>query len=125
MASGQTKILVVDDDPFIREVLAAILEEEGYGLDTAEDGVEALEKFSADPAVGLIVSDMNMPRMGGLELIGKIRESGRGVPVILLTGASDTADGGAAIGGGASDYLLKDENIQDVISATVARVLGK
>jgi len=125
MAAEKTKVLVVDDDLFIRDVLADILLSENYAVDTAEDGAEAFAKFSADPAIGLIISDMNMPQVSGLELINRLRAMGSDVPVIILTGSNEISVAINALNCGANDYLLKDENVQETVSISVSRVLEK
>jgi sigma-B regulation protein RsbU (phosphoserine phosphatase) len=126
MNNKKTKVLVVDDDAFIREVLASILEGGGYDVGTAENGKQALAAFSADGAgVDLIISDMNMPEMNGTELIKKIRDAGSDVPIIILTGNSEISVAISAMNSGASDYLMKDENIQDTVILSVEKVLEK
>ena len=125
MVSEKTKVLVVDDDSFIRDVLADILQTEDYAVDTAEDGVEAFAKCTADPGIGLVISDMNMPHMGGMELLGKLRDRGDDVPVIILTGNNEISVAISALNRGANDYLLKDENIQETVSISVSMVLEK
>jgi sigma-B regulation protein RsbU (phosphoserine phosphatase) len=126
MSEQKAKVLVVDDDSFIREVLASILEGEGYELLTAEDGRQAFTLFSADPeGIGLIISDLNMPELNGMELIGRVRETGSEVPIIILTGNSEISVAISAINSGANDYLQKDENIQDTVILSVEKVLEK
>ena len=125
MDKQNTKVLIVDDDPFIRDMLAAILESSGYSVDTAENGAEALKKYNPDAGISLIISDMNMPEMDGLELIKKIRGSGSDVPIIILTGNNEISVAIDAMNSGASDYLLKDENIQDTIILSAKKVLEK
>jgi sigma-B regulation protein RsbU (phosphoserine phosphatase) len=125
MGLQKTKVLVVDDDAFIRDVLADILQAGEYDVSTAEDGAEAFAKYKADPGIGLIVSDMNMPQVSGLELITKLRENGSDVPVIILTGNNEIQLAITAINCGANDYLLKDENIQETVLLSVSRVLEK
>lgn len=120
MSGEKCRILVVDDDPFVVGMLAIILEADGYEIDTAENGEDALTKFIASPGTGLIISDMNMPGMTGLELIGRIRAHDATIPAILLTGTDDV-DPGPEV----DEYLLKDENIQDNIAVSVERVLGR
>lgn len=116
-------ILVADDDPLVREMIAMILQEEGYALETAEDGADALKKFGAGDGIGLVVSDMNMPEMDGLGLIKAIRVLGSDVPIIILTGNSEVTTAIQALKTGASDYIMKDENIQDTIGISVDKAL--
>jgi len=125
MAVEKIKVLVVDDDVFIREVLADILQAENYAVTTAEDGGEAFAKFSADPDIGLIISDMNMPQVSGLELINRLRAISSDVPVVILTGSNEISLAINALNCGANDYLLKDENVQETVSISVSRVLEK
>ncbi|MBI2353636.1 MAG: response regulator [Deltaproteobacteria bacterium] len=120
MSEEKCRILVVDDDPFVGELLAVMLDAEGYEVDTAENGEDALARFTAATDTGLIISDMNMPGMTGLELIRKIRASNPDIPAILLTGSDDLA-----VGQEADEYLLKDENLQETIAISVARVLER
>lgn len=120
MSEANCRILVADDDPFVGEMLAFILEDEGYQVETAESGEDALEKFGASQEIGLLISDMNMPGMSGLELIAAIRAARPEIPVILLTGSDD-----ADLGKEADEYLLKDEDLQDKITEAVKRVLNR
>jgi len=119
-----TKILVVDDDSLIRDIIGMVLEEKGYAISKAGNGAEALSAHRVAPA-DLIVSDMNMPEVDGLELIKNLRGEGDPVPVIILTGNSEIATAIEALNSGASDYLLKDENIHDTVSISVEKVLEK
>ena len=120
MGDAKGRIMVVDDDPFVGEMLAMILEDEGYSIETAENGNDALEKYRIAPDICLLITDMNMPGMSGLELIAAIRAATPGIPVILLTGSDD-----ANLGREADEYLLKDENLQDTITVAVERVLSR
>jgi CheY-like chemotaxis protein len=119
MSEAKCRILVVDDDPFVAEMLAVILDADGYTVETAENGAEALIKFSEAPDTGLVISDMNMPGMTGLELFGKIRAVNPAIATILLTGSDDVA-----LGQEADEYLLKDEDLQDTITLSVEKVLS-
>lgn len=125
MSTQNLKILVVDDDAFVKEMLAEILQSSGYFVETAENGRDALEKYRKDPGISLITSDMDMPEMNGLDLIKELRNSGWDVPVIILTGNDQVSVAIEALKSGANDYLLKDENIQDTILISVERVLEK
>lgn len=119
------KVLIVDDDPFVRDMLVMILDSSGYSVETAESGEDALKKYSAEQGVNLIVSDMNMPGMTGLELIREIRKSDEDVPIVILTGNNEISVAIEAIHSGANDYLIKDENIQDTILLSVNKVMEK
>lgn len=125
MSVEKLKILVVDDDLFFRKMLPKKLSSKGFIFDTAENGVEALEKLHANPDVELIISDMAMPEMNGLELIKKIRSTGQDVPFIFLTASDQLNTAIEAMTCGASDYLLKDENILRTLSISVDKVLEK
>ncbi|MBI2355355.1 MAG: SpoIIE family protein phosphatase [Deltaproteobacteria bacterium] len=125
MNSEPCRVVVVDDDPFVAEMLAAILDAEGFHVETAEHGHAALAALGRFPDTGLVISDMNMPRMSGLELITEIRKGGSDVPIIILTGNNEIAMAISALSSGASDYLLKDENIRETIVISVAKVLEK
>ena len=125
MDGEKCRILIVDDDPFVAEMLSMILDGDGYGVETAGNGREALEIYAARPDIGLIISDMNMPVMNGLELIREVRGRSEDTPIIILTGNNEISVAIQALKNGASDYLLKDENILETISISVERVLEK
>jgi sigma-B regulation protein RsbU (phosphoserine phosphatase) len=122
------RVLVVDDDPVFRYMIAGVLEMAGYAVETAENGSAALAMLSPQsthPGFDLIVSDMNMPVMNGMELIRRIRQTGLELPVIVLTGVNEISIAIEAIRSGANDYLLKDENIQDTITLSAEKVMDK
>ncbi len=125
MTIPATKILIVDDDVFVREMLSSILEASGYTIVMAENGLEALEKYIADSTIDLIVSDVNMPEMDGIQLIKEVRNQGLEVPIIMVTGVSDISVAVDALSSGAIDYVLKDEGIEETINITVKRALAK
>jgi len=80
------RILVVDDDPLAGEMTGAILEEQGHAVVMAENGVEAVDKLNTDNGIDMIISDMNMPMISGIDLFRELREQGSVLPFILLTG---------------------------------------
>lgn len=125
METDKCTLLVVDDDAFVSEMLADILSGEGYQVETAAHGREALAKLEEQPEISLVISDMNMPEMSGLELIEAIRERESEVPIIILTGNSEVSVAISALNKGANDYLMKDENIHETISISVEKVLEK
>jgi two-component system phosphate regulon sensor histidine kinase PhoR len=106
-AQPAARILVVDDEYGVREGCRKILTEEGYELFTADDGVEGLARFEENPGIAVVLVDMMMPRMGGLELLKRIRERDSEVVVIIIT-AHATID--SAVEGtkqGAYSYIPK------------------
>lgn len=120
------KILVVDDDFLIRELLSEILlASEKYEVVSAENGQAALELYRQNADIGLILSDMNMPVMDGLSLIKELRHEGSEVPVVVITGNNEIAIAIEALHSGANDYLVKDENIQETVVLAVDKVLEK
>jgi DNA-binding NtrC family response regulator len=100
------KILVVEDDPDIRSILARFLGRRGYGVKLAEDGVQALELLDQEP-VDLILSDVRMPRMDGLALLAAVHQRDPDVRLILMTAYSTVRDAVEALQSGAADYVEK------------------
>src|SRR5918993_5294888 len=100
------KILVVDDEPAVRESLRRALQLEGYEVELARDGLEALESVRAD-GVDAIVLDVSMPRLDGLETCRRLRSEGRALPVLMLTARDEVADRVAGLDAGADDYVVK------------------
>ena len=82
------RVLLVEDDEDLREITAECLDLEGFAVDSAGDGVAALERLARDPLPDVLVLDLIMPRMGGLELLERMRASQRlaPVPVVVVTG---------------------------------------
>lgn len=114
-------ILVVDDDPMACEMTTAFLEDAGHRTVTAENGVEALEKLAADASVELVVSDLNMPLVSGIDLFREMRSQGIGMPFILLSG--DDPAGPRAEEPGLDACLLKDFSLADTLADTIAGVM--
>ena len=121
-----TKILVVDDDSLIREFVSDILLASGkYEVVSVENGRVALELYRQSADIDLILSDVNMPVMDGLSLIRELRRDGTDVPIVVFTGNNEISVAIQAINSGASDYLVKDENIQDTVVLAVDKALEK
>ena len=87
-ATRTRRVLVVDDDPMVREVISTYLSEDGYTVELAVNGRDALEKFAA-ARFDIVLTDRSMPEMGGDELARELKKRSPGVPVILLTGFGD------------------------------------
>ena len=115
--------LVVDDEPRLRQVLVRLMVGEGFRCDEAPNGVEALEKLESGNYV-LVLSDLRMPRMDGLELLKNIQEKHSNVAVILITAVAEVEVALNALAMGAMDYLTKPFHIEEV-RARVAQALEK
>jgi two-component system chemotaxis response regulator CheY len=101
------KILVVDDSPTIRQQVTAALSQAGFATVEACDGVDALAKV--DPTTSMMICDVNMPRMGGLDLIEKMHGDPRwaAVPVVMLTTEGNPAHIARAKAAGAKGWIIK------------------
>lgn len=117
------RILVIDDDPFAAEMTAAVLEAAGYEVVQAENGVEATEKLDQDPTINLIVSDMNMPLLSGIELFQELHRQGQTRPFILLSG--DEPAELLALEPRLDACILKDFTLEQSLPPLVARLLAR
>jgi two-component system KDP operon response regulator KdpE len=112
MSTG--RILVVDDEPQIRRVMRTTLSGQGYEVTEARSAEEALLKLR-DHAVDLVLLDMNMPGMGGLEACRRIRASSE-IAIIMLTVRSNEVDKVAALDAGADDYVAKPFSLPELLA---------
>ncbi len=108
------RILVVDDEPQIRRVMRATLTAQGYFIDDARTGEEALEKMRSEK-YDLVLLDMNMPGMGGVETCRAIRE-GWDVAIVILTVRNTERDKVEALDAGADDYVTKPFSMQELLA---------
>ena len=117
-------ILIVDDSPSMRQMIRLTLEGAGYQVEEAGDGAEALQKAQTLDA-GMVITDLNMPVMDGLSLIGELRQLSRyrGVPIVFLTTASDEEKKRQARLAGATGWITKPFK-QDHLLAVVRKVIG-
>jgi diguanylate cyclase (GGDEF)-like protein len=118
------KILVVDDDETLLSVLSQVLNSEGYQVTAAANGEEAWEIFKKDP-VPLVIADIVMPRMTGIELLIKIKEEYPDTQVIIMTSYASFDTATKALRYGAYDYLIKPFEDLDVISTAAKRAMEK
>jgi DNA-binding NtrC family response regulator len=113
-------LLVVEDDTDTREVLAVYFAGQGYTVSTAETGKEALEAIKNDCDLEIVLLDLFIPDIGGMEILTEINRQTPRPSVILLTGLADKEVAHDALRLGAFDYILKPYNLQQVESSVVA-----
>ncbi len=116
-------ILVVEDSPTVRKLVTQTLTVQGYEVYSVEDGVEALE-FLSHTVPDLIISDIHMPRLDGLELLTRLREDPRTaeITIILLTAMNEPDDIVRGLELGADDYLVKPFNLPELHARISARL---
>ncbi|MDB5972580.1 MAG: sigma-54-dependent Fis family transcriptional regulator [Hydrocarboniphaga sp.] len=120
MAAAHT-ILVVDDEPRLREVIASALEDLGYRTVIAESGEAAIRLIETED-IDLVLTDLRMPQMDGRELMHQVRRNWPGMPIVVMTAYSTVKDAVQMIKDGAFDYVSKPFEI-DELSATIANAL--
>jgi DNA-binding NtrC family response regulator len=118
-----SKILVIDDERSIRNALQEILEYEKFEVELAENGLEGLEKFTANN-FDIILCDIKMPEMDGIEVLDKIQESGKDVQIIMITGHGNVENAVEAIKKGAYDFIEKPLDLNRLL-ITIRNALDK
>jgi two-component system, chemotaxis family, chemotaxis protein CheY len=120
---GKT-IMTADDSASIRQCVKMVLCDAGYGVVEAVDGQDALNKFQASE-INMLITDLNMPNVNGIELIKKVREipAGKFIPTVLLTTESDGSMKEAGRAAGASGWIVKPFNNAQLL-AVVKKLLG-
>lgn len=115
-------IMIVDDSPSMRSLLRLALTDMGYDVDEAEDGVEALEKLDGI-SPDLLITDINMPRMDGFELIESLRDQGvSGLPILVLTTECSDEKKSRARQAGATGWIVKPFH-PDKLATGIRRVI--
>ncbi|MEO7094632.1 MAG: response regulator, partial [Polyangiales bacterium] len=117
------RVLVVDDEKFIRDILADFLGMEGYEVRTAEDGQAALQEMSRG-SYDVVISDLKMPKMGGIELLDEIAKRTPNVLTVIMTGFGTVETAIDAMKRGAYDYVLKPFKVEEVVHI-IQRALEK
>ena len=117
------RILLIDDDPGVSEVLGMLLEREGYAVESVSTVKAALGQIAVSN-VDLVVTDLKLPDGTGLDLIGPIRARRPQLPIIMITSYSSIESAIAALRGGAVDYVIKPFDNNDFLRA-VARALNQ
>ena len=115
VAAPETRILVVDDEPNITDLVALALRYEGFGVRTAATGREALAAVN-NFAPALVILDVMLPDLDGLEVLRRLNLSGRKVPVIFLTARDSTEDKVKGLTVGGDDYVTKPFSIEELLA---------
>jgi len=109
-----TRVLLAEDDPAISEPLARALRREGYDVDVREDGLAALDGAKENP--DLVLLDLGLPKIDGLEVCRRIRAEGRAIPVLILTARADEVDTVVGLDAGADDYVTKPFRLAELLA---------
>ena len=110
------KVLVVDDERAVRDSLRRALELEGYDVELAADGADALHQLEANGQPDAVILDVLMPGVDGLEVCRRIRGKGNGVPVLMLTARTEVESRVAGLDAGADDYLAKPFALEELLA---------
>ncbi len=120
------RILVIDDNRAIRQSVAYILEQNGFGVSEAKDGLEGVLKFKeavgqGDKDFDLVITDINMPNLDGIGVIKQIREFGSFVPILVLTTESEQSKVDEGRKAGATGWLVKPFN-PEALMKTISKI---
>jgi len=115
------RILVCDDEEGIRESLKLILEKD-YELFFSTNGQECLECMKVTPEVNLILLDIKMPQLNGLEILKEVKSTNPNTKVVMVTGYKSVETAAEAVKAGASDYIVKPFNSKDILE-TIKKIL--
>ena len=114
--SVRPRILVVDDESKLTDLLRLELDVEGYDVDVASDGGSGLILSRSKPAPDLIILDWNLPDFSGIDICQRIRASGITIPILMLTGHDEILDKVKALDAGVDDYLIKPFSIDELMA---------
>jgi two-component system response regulator MprA len=109
------RVLVVDDEPAVRDALERALRLEGYDVELAADGLDALRSVAAAPP-DLVVLDVLMPEVDGLEVSRRLRRTGDRTPILMLTARDEVSDRVAGLDAGADDYVVKPFALEELLA---------
>src|SRR5919106_2407667 len=118
-------ILVVDDEPAVRDALRRALELEGYDVELAADGAEALALLEDGSEPDAVLLDVLMPGVDGLEVCRRLRRSGSRLPLLMLTARTEVPDRVSGLDAGADDYLAKPFALQELLARLRALLRGR
>ena len=110
------RVLVIDDEPRLTELLSLELDVEGYDVDIASDGAAGLIRSRSEPTPDLIILDWNLPDFSGIDICQRIRAGGICTPILMLTGHDEVSDRITALDAGVDDYLIKPFSIDELMA---------
>ena len=116
------KVLVVDDEPGIRDSLGRALRLEGYDVATAQDGADALEQLRTGGEPDALVLDVLMPNVDGLEVCRLLRSKGSRLPVLMLTARDEVSSRVEGLDAGADDYVTKPFALEELLARVRALI---
>jgi CheY-like chemotaxis protein len=112
----KARILVVDDEPQVAETLREILVFKGFDVETAENGEQAIDLLKSTHHFDLMITDLRMPGMDGLELLRQARKLRKTIPAAILTGNATFEDGLLAVEEGILEYIAKPITVKDLMT---------
>ena len=115
------KLLLAEDEKTLRDQLLDILERHGYTVDAAEDGARALALGESE-LYDLSIIDIGLPRLSGMEVIRRLRDQGRDMPILILTARGDWQDKVEGLSSGADDYLVKPFHVRELLARVEALI---
>lgn len=121
-------VLIVDDESLMRELVSEMLKGKAKSIIPAQSGVEALEIFKQIPKIDIIITDMNMPGMNGLQLLEKIRQMDPIIPVVVMTGYSEIFGIEESLKSGVEEYIkkpFKREELEIIVDRAIWRAISK
>jgi two-component system chemotaxis response regulator CheY len=118
------RVLVVDDSETVRQQVRQALQPAGYDVVEAVDGMDGLEKIRSSGDIGLVLCDVNMPRMTGLEMIAKAHREGLTTPIIMLTSEAQPSLVRRARESGAKGWIVKPFKV-DLLLAAVSKIISR
>jgi CheY-like chemotaxis protein len=120
---SRAKILVIEDDRMLRLTVTAYLEDNGYGVCEADNGVAGLAVVEREKP-DVVVSDLRMPGLDGFEVLARLKQQAPATPVIIITGTGDASARQEALVAGACQCLTKPISDLDELGAAIERALG-
>ena len=110
------RVLVVDDEKRLTELLRLELDVEGYDVDVEQDGAGGLIRSRTDPTPDLVILDWNLPDFSGIDICQRMRAGGLTIPILMLTGHDEITDRVKALDAGVDDYLIKPFSIDELMA---------